>query len=237
MIQNVSRVMGVIALVFGFAAGAEPFSLLADRKPFISLERAEGPGMQRASLFVDRDEEGLFAPWPEASATPLPSALSRAGASAAYQIRNLIAKAEAGPAGYDAVQHGARIKPLAAPTRMTLAQIDKWIRDTPGQPHAIGRYQFIPKTLRWLIARLGLPPETRFSPAVQDRLADLLLADAGLDAVLSGDMEPITFKRNLAKTWAGFPLPNGKSFYHGYAGNSATMSWKQFERHIARILS
>ena len=37
---------------------------------------------------------------------------------------------------------------------MTLDEIFAWIAATPGQPHAIGRYQFIPDTLRMLVNRL-----------------------------------------------------------------------------------
>jgi hypothetical protein len=224
---------------FGLAvcAMAEPPAFLTGRQPFISLGQGAGGEASRASLFVDRAETGLFAPWPEARAAPLPAALSRSAQGVARQIRDVIAQAEAGRAGYDAVQWGARIKPPARPTEMTLAQIDEWIRDTPGQPHAIGRYQFIPKTLRWLVQRLNLPQNTQFTPEVQDRLADLLLADAGLEAVLSGEIDRISFKRNLARIWAGLPLPNGKSYYEGVAGNKATMSWRRFADRLDRILS
>ena len=36
---------------------------------------------------------------------------------------------------------------------------------------AVGRYQIIDRTLQTLIAELGLPKETMFTPALQDRLA------------------------------------------------------------------
>ena len=71
-----------------------------------------------------------------------------AGSTSAAKLRSLIALAEAGAAGYDAVQYAARIKPPKRPTQMTLADIIRWIEDTPGQHHAIGRYQIIPSTLR-----------------------------------------------------------------------------------------
>ena len=219
------------------SGAADPSGFLAQRQPLFTLGQSAGAGAPRASLFADRAEHGLFAPWPAARAVPLPAPLSRAGRTAASQIRDLIAGAEAGPDGYDAVQWGARIKPPARPTSLTLVQIDQWIRETPGQPHAIGRYQFIPKTLRWLVARLDLPPDTRFTPAVQDELANLLLADAGLDAALRDEMDRATFMRNLARIWAGFPLPDGQSYYEGFAGNKATMSWHRFDAQIAQILS
>ena len=223
----------VVTLFPAFCA-AEPAPLLSARQPFIDM--GSPPPAKRASLFSGADG-GLFEPVPTARVIPPPRRLTSDAAKVASNIRALIARAEAGPDGYDAVQHGARVKPPRAPTQMTLAQIDQWIRDTPGQPHAIGRYQFIPKTLRWLVARLDLPPGTRFTPAVQDQLADLLLSDAGLEDVLRGDMSRKTFMRNLARTWAGFPLPNGESYYEGFAGNTATMSWRSFYSQMSQILS
>lgn len=140
------------------------------------------------------------------------------------RLKALIAFAEAGPKGYDAVHTSARIRPPARPTRMTLGQIKKWIRQTPGQPHAIGRYQFIPSTLASLMRRARLPETTRFTPAVQDQLADLLLRDAGIEKFLSGKISLTRFMNNLARIWAGLPLTSGKSAYHGLAGNRATIA-------------
>lgn len=198
---------------------------------------ANSPG---ASLFAG-PRLGLFAPLPPRPKPRLETAAARAGVptlvgpTRAAHLLNLIARAEAGRAGYDAVQHGAKVRPLAAPTRMTLGQIDAWTRATPGQPHAIGRYQFIPKTLRRVAAQAGFGPEVRFSPAVQDRLAMVLLADAGLTAFEAGTLGRAQFMKNLARIWAGLPLPDGKSYYHGQAGNRATMTWASFEAGMARI--
>ncbi|MCP1168056.1 hypothetical protein NHG85_05870, partial [Limimaricola sp. ASW11-118] len=145
------------------------------------------------------------------------------------------ASAEAGKAGYDAVQHGARRMPPAPPTRMTIGQILDWVARTPGQPHAIGRYQFIPPTLRRLVQRAGLSRETRFSPKVQDSLADLLLMDAGLLRFEAGKLDRHSFMDNLARIWAGLPTRSGRSHYHGVAGNRATISRASFERELRAI--
>lgn len=150
-------------------------------------------------------------------------------------IRAIIASAEAGRAGYDAIQHGARIKPPLPPTQMTLAQIFQWIKDTPGQPHAIGLYQFIPKTLRSVVERSKTPLTARFSPEVQDVLADVLLADAGFERFQNGTLSKVGFMNNLAKIWAGLPNSTGRSHYHGYAGNKAVISWAQFEAAMAQL--
>lgn len=150
-------------------------------------------------------------------------------------IRHVIAAAEAGAAGYDAVQHGARKRPPQRPTAMTIAQIYDWIDATPGQPHAIGRYQFIPSTLRRLVSKLGLHTDNRFSPQIQDQLADVLLVEAGLNAVKAGQIGRREFMGNLAKIWAGLPTSSGKSHYDGYAGNKATITWARFEAEMAKV--
>lgn len=157
------------------------------------------------------------------------------GSGAVDQLKALIAFAEAGPKGFDAVHVGARVKPPARPTRMTLGQIKRWIRQTPGQPHAIGRYQFIPSTLASLIRRAGLPEGTRFTPAVQDRLADILLRDAGIEEFLAGKISQTRFMNNLARIWAGLPLHTGKSAYHGFAGNRATITLGFFRAEMTAI--
>jgi len=184
------------------------------------------------SLFVGIRSNSFFAPWP---APPAQAAPGLSGTTRTARLLSLIARAEAGAAGYDAVQYGARIRPARPPTQMTLGEIYAWIAATPGQPHAIGRYQFIPPTLREVAATAGIGPDIRFSPAVQDRLAHVLLQRAGLDAFEAGDMSRQIFMRNLARIWAGLPLPSGKSYYEGYAGNSATMSWADFETGMDQI--
>jgi hypothetical protein len=151
------------------------------------------------------------------------------GGTPIARLKSLIAVAEAGPKGYDAVHVGAKVRTPKPPTQMSLGQILGWIKRTPGQPHAIGRYQFIPTTLRVLIKRAGLSTKARFSPQVQDQLADLLLADAGLQKFLAGRMSRKRFMNNLAKIWAGLPTSSGKSHYDGYAGNRATITRTYFD--------
>lgn len=216
----------------------------AQPQPEAQVLPASAPATRGASLFAGRAGSSLFAPAAPREAAPDPAmrasvraalAAPRAGAGAAERIRHLIADAEAGRAGYDAVQHGARIRPPSPPTQMTIAEIYKWIADTPGQPHAIGRYQFIPATLKRLVRELGVDTRAVFSPAVQDRLADLLLAEAGFGAFAAGRIDRTRFMNNLAQIWAGLPNSSGKSHYHGFAGNRATMTWAQFDAEMARI--
>jgi len=209
-------------------------ALVTARAPLVTL----APAVSRASpsLFSGTAGKSLLAPPPTYVRTaPVATPLAGPRRGPLGDLRSLIAKAEAGAKGYDAVQYGADVRPGAPPTALTIQQIYDWIDDTPGQPHAIGRYQFIPPTLRRLVSRLGVSPKVRFSPRLQDQLADLLLAEAGLNAFLAGDMPRHQFMNNLAKIWAGLPNDTGKSHYHGYAGNKATMTWAYFDAQMARI--
>lgn len=214
----------------------------ADVAPLITMSATPlfagatgGASSTAGSLFAGTQSGSMFAPLPvRVRASPnRPRALS--GSSPVAQLLSLIARVEAGVAGYDAVQHGARIRPSRAPTQMTLGEIHAWIAATPNQPHAIGRYQFIPPTLRRVTQIRGLGPEVRFTPEVQDTLALVLLEDAGLRAFEAGTMPRRQFMHGLARIWAGLPLPNGQSYYEGYAGNSAAMSWAEFEGGVAQI--
>jgi muramidase (phage lysozyme) len=120
---------------------------------------------------------------------------------------------------------------------MTIGEIYRWIDRTPGQPHAIGRYQFIPSTLRSLVRQAGLSNNDRFTSAVQDGLADILLVDAGFNAFKKGKISRHRFMENLARIWAGFPTSNGRSYYHGYAGNKAVISWNEFDAVMKKIFA
>ncbi len=228
-------------LACGGGASAQSASLFprgdtGARSPLIALRTTARPGpTQPASLFANAGRLGFFAPMPKARPTPAPSAEPLSGNSAVARLRSLIAEAEAGPDGYDAIIHGARVKPPKRPTELTIEEILKWIAATPGQPHAIGRYQFIPDTLRFLVTDLNIDTRTRFTPELQDRLADELLADAGFLAFQRGEITRRSFMYRLAKVWAGLPLPSGESYYEGYAGNKATMTWARFDGAMANI--
>lgn len=150
-------------------------------------------------------------------------------------LLTLIGAAEAGKLNYDAIHLSARRLPAKRPTEMSVAEVLAWIKATPGQSHAIGRYQFIPATLRRLLRVERVRETARFSPALQDRLALRLLAEAGLSEFQSGALPREQFLDSLALIWAGLPLSNGKSAYHGYAGNRATISRDIFEARVASL--
>lgn len=214
-----------LALVLSFAAtAAQSFEDLRDRAKWKSF------GVEN---WVHFDPSERASP----SRAPVDPSEWKAqrDAPSVVQLKSLIALAEAGSKQYDAVHVGARKPVPKPPTQMTLAMIDRWTRATPGQPHAIGRYQFIPSTLRSLTKRAGYSKTTVFTPKVQDRLADYLLIDAGINSFAEGKLSRTQFMDNLALIWAGLPLRNGKSAYHNYAGNRATVTRPFFDREMRRI--
>jgi hypothetical protein len=214
-------------------------SLFARQAPLVdntpSQPQSLGFNSSTASLFVGQEGSSLFAPYPARKRGPVRKSQMTAQALQATMIRHLIAQAEAGPKGYDAVQNAATIPPPRPPTELTLREIYAWIDETPGQQHAIGRYQFIPKTLRRLVENLGVPHNSLFSNETQDKLADALLIEAGLHAFQDGEIERHTLMNNMAKIWAGLPTSTGLSYYDGFAGNHATMTWAYFDSQMARI--
>ncbi len=237
---TLALVLFIAVFTTGDAVQAEAVSLLTTDSVFApqrALFHSPQGGIEQqpgSSLFAGRSAGGLFAPLAirPLSAPTLGSALA---GTQIERLRQLIGHAESRRDGYDAVQHGARVKPPGRPTQMTIGEIIAWIDATPGQPHAIGKFQFIPPTLLRLVARTGMPPTTKFSPQVQDRLADELLLEAGLREASSGNMGRHHFMGKLAMIWAGLPTADGKSYYDGYAGNKASMTWAQYDTEMKRI--
>lgn len=229
------------ASLFDDGSGAEPL-ITAQSAAFVPVAPTGLDGANvRSSLFSGRQGRSMFAPVAVRLPVDPVAALNGgrikplANARGVTGLLDLIASAEAGPAGYNAVVWSAKIKTPKPPTAMTLDEIYRWIEQTPNQNHAIGRYQFIPNTLRSLVKRLGLPKATQFSPHVQDQLANLLLEDAGYSEFAAGKMSHKRFMNNLAKIWAGLPTSNGKSHYDGLAGNKAVLTWARFEASMFRI--
>jgi len=204
----------LVCLLAAVSVRAEAGFLWLDSapKPLLTPQAAPvGAAPAHPSLFVGRAH--FFAPLPPPTARVAARQVVVPGPIRG--ILDLIASAEAGPAGYDAVVWAARVKPPKPPTQMTLGEIETWIRATPGQHHAIGRYQFIPATLRRLIALAGADPAQQFTPDFQDELAVLLLNEAGIEEFHNREIGRIAFMNNLAKIWAGLPNSAGRSHYHG----------------------
>lgn len=92
---------------------------------------------------------------------------------------------------------------------------------------AVGRYQFIPSTLRIVVDQLGIPDDAVFTPELQDRMGLQLLMGSKrpkLAAFLRGEDVPVdTAMLEFAKEWASVPDPRTGESYYG-SGNKALHS-------------
>jgi muramidase (phage lysozyme) len=117
--------------------------------------------------------------------------------------------------GYN-YEFGNKAVPL---DKMTIGEVldhQKKRRKAGAKSSAIGRYQFIYKTLEDITRRnpKDFPLDTMFTPDVQDRAATVLLKRRGLDDYTSGNIDENTFAKNLSKEWASLPDPEtGASYY------------------------
>lgn len=79
---------------------------------------------------------------------------------------------------------------------------------------AVGKYQFISKTLKELQKKLGLSDDHIFNSDTQDQMALVLLNRRGLKMYMDGQLSIHDFMKNLSKEWASLPNPDtGKSYY------------------------
>jgi hypothetical protein len=239
VVVMITALFGCLVMPSGGLAEQTPFiqtsSKDKDTRALISFTPSSNAN-DGASLFTGRGKGiSLLAPYRSQRNQIARNRFQSVGDPQIAELRDLISQAESRQAGYDAIQHGARIRPKSNPTSMSVGEIYRWISATPGQPHAIGKYQFIPTTLRRLVDYLNVGSEEVFTARLQDRLADVLFVEAGLVALRDGLMTRHQFMNNLAKIWAGLPTETGKSYYDGYAGNKASMTWAHFDTEMARI--
>ncbi len=81
---------------------------------------------------------------------------------------------------------------------------------------AIGAYQFMPDTIDELIKEGVIKPDDMFTPALQEKMADYLIAKAK-----NGSKTMAEFAKNLAGRWASLPQgPDETSQYTGVGMNT-----------------
>lgn len=88
---------------------------------------------------------------------------------------------------------------------------------------AVGKYQFLQKTLKGLKEELGLDGGEKMTPELQDRLAVHLMRRRGLDRFLRKEISKEVFANRLAQEWAGLPTTGGQSYYYGDGLNKANV--------------
>jgi muramidase (phage lysozyme) len=110
-------------------------------------------------------------------------------------------------------------------TSMTVGEILNMQKDMIAKGHestAIGRYQYIRKTLADTAAQMGMDVNrTKFDEKTQDALAIQTLRTIGLENWLAGKLDDGAFLNKVAQIWAGIPKTSGKSAYAGVGSNKA----------------
>lgn len=160
---------------------------------------------------------------------------------------DVVSSAESARAGYNAVGRGKNfaINDKRKPTEASVAEILEWQKNNGNV--AIGRYQFIPDTLKEMLSKTPVSENDTFSEENQDILARALLERRGLKDFIDGKIDYVEFGNNLAKEWAGLPLLSdvtkkdgtvmkaGQSYYFQDAyGNKATISQEEFMNTLKR---
>ncbi len=127
------------------------------------------------------------------------------------ELLDFIGKVESGK-GYN-IKFGGGSIPL---DRMTMGEVldfqQAW-KQRGTKSTAVGRYQFIEKTLRSIVERNpnDFPLDRKFDAAAQDEAATILLKRRGY-----GELGPVDMAREISKEWASMPNPDtGKSYYAG----------------------
>ena len=101
------------------------------------------------------------------------------------------------------------------------------IRLQEGRVHAVGRYQFIPSTLRWAVRHSNINELDMFTPETQDTLMVALIfyKRPAVGAYIRGDHDYLGWALDqIAKEWASIEYRNGRGFYDHIGGNKAKVS-------------
>lgn len=141
-----------------------------------------------------------------------------------------IGRSEA-PGGYDVVFSGIQRQhhPPRPLTSLTVQEVLDWQDsiDRLYMSEAAGRYQVMEDTLRRLVREGKIRRSTVFNARTQDEVALALLTEAGWREFVNGRMSVERFGTAVAAVWAGLPALSGKnkgrSVYHGFNGNRATV--------------
>ena len=149
-----------------------------------------------------------------------------------------------GEGGYDSVNRGnagdtpggaARLlgRPLSDFTVGEIMDMQKGGRDQR-KLFAVGKYQFIPKTLAEAVRWTGIDKDAKFDSATQEKLFEYTISEKkrpALAAYLSGKSNDRNAAlRDLSLEYASIPGPNGKGAYdRDRAGNMAHGGMKRAE--------
>lgn len=105
---------------------------------------------------------------------------------------------------------------------------------------AVGRYQFIPRTLRFAVSKSDVKTTDKFTPETQNRLFAALLEHKRpeVGAYLRGEHDSLNAAlRGLAKEWASVEYFGwgGRGYYNHIGGNRAHISWEDAAAALKKV--
>lgn len=206
----------------GSQDGTSPLSEKGDVLPpnfgFVDQINKVLEGNRNESSFTDGALEDISFNWTEQQQNEAAASGNYAG------LLNFVGGIEA-PKGYNQVYGKNNFLPR---DNMTLDEVLNFQRDMVrgGSPSsAVGRYQFLRKTLAGLKEELGLTGSEEFTPELQDKLASRLVERRGGKDFLEGRITRDQFLKNLSMEWASLPKDaSGRSYYAGDGLNKALTS-------------
>lgn len=204
----------------GMGANISPINYVPGQDPGDDPTANRGFTPQVASAFLD---EALVA----SETTQGVQEFSLKGDPTAGRLAHLIGMKEARN-NYNAVYGNANSKrDLSAFSIDGILSRQVAARRKGVKSTAIGKYQFIYKTLRGLKQELGLKGNEPFTPELQDRMFMKLLERRGYQQFKAGKLSKRQFALRLSQEWASLPNPNtGRSFYAGDGLNRAGTNTK-----------
>lgn len=168
-------------------------------------------------------------------------AANTAGISGIQMLKSEISKGEGDYNSYNTGKAGDTPRPTITITSFTVGQIMKMQEE--GKVFAVGKYQFIPVTLREAVnnKKVGVKQSDLFSPQTQEKLfMHLIYKRPKLMSYLNGKSNDINSAVNdLAAEFASMPNTSGSGNYdNDKAKNKARGGLKRVERikEILRIL-
>lgn len=164
-------------------------------------------------------------------------------------LRDLIHRGESQARGYDDYNGGTYIGHDGQPhirgssraidfSSMTLGEVQA--RQHRGEIFAVGLYQIIPDTMDSAVASLGLDPNQRFTPELQDRIfAEYLVTDKRPEVrdYVTGQPHATLHAAEVAMAleWASFADPDRGGASHYGGANSASIGVQETARALEQM--
>ena len=150
----------------------------------------------------------------------------------ARKILDYVAKFESG-GDYNKMYGGKSNPELANMTIAEVLELQKKNVSALGSS-AIGKYQFMKKTIEGFISEGVISPTDKFDAATQEKMGMALLERRGYSKYKTGKMSAEEFANNVAAEWAGMPMANNKSKYAGDGKNKSLVDRQDFMAQIGQ---